>query len=56
MYPGAFILGAAVDGWLDGADRSTIRARAGAAYAENQKITKKAATGVFAELQKTGTL
>ena len=51
MYPGAFILHAAADSWLDGKDRSAIRESAGIAYAENQKLSKKAGTGVFAELK-----
>lgn len=51
MYPGAFILHAAVEGWLAGEDLAHIRERAGLAYAKNQKLSKKAALGVFAELQ-----
>ena len=51
MYPGAFILRAVADSWLDGEKRSAIRESAGIAYAENQKLSKKAGTGVFADLK-----
>lgn len=48
MYPGAFILQAAIDAWANGKTSDEIRAAAGQAYAANQKISVKAATGVFA--------
>lgn len=51
MYPGAFILSAAAERWLDGKSRSAIREAAGIAYANNQKLSKKAGTGVFADLK-----
>jgi len=51
MYPGAFILHAVADSWLDGKDLSTVRESAGIAYAQNQKLSKKAGMGVFAELR-----
>jgi hypothetical protein len=51
MYPGAFILRAIADSWLDGKKRSAIRESAGIAYAENQKLSKKAGTRIFAELK-----
>jgi len=51
MYPGAFILGSVAESWMKGTKRAGIRESAGAAYAENQKISKKAALGVFAELE-----
>ncbi|MFH2045981.1 MAG: hypothetical protein ABIK92_12635 [Pseudomonadota bacterium] len=51
MYPGAFILRAAADSWLVGKNRSAIRESAGIAYAQNQKLSKKAGIGVFAELK-----
>jgi hypothetical protein len=47
MYPGAFVLHDAVDSWLAGGSGAEIRAAAGRAYARNQKISVKAATGVF---------
>ena len=47
MYPGSFILKTAIDGWLEGESRDQIRKRAGKAYADNQKISVGAATGVF---------
>jgi hypothetical protein len=50
MYPGSFILHASAEGWLKGETPAQIRERAGEAYAANQKISKKAATGVFAKL------
>lgn len=51
MYPGAFILRAAAESWTEGQKRSIIRERAGIAYAENQKLSKKAGMGVFAEIK-----
>jgi hypothetical protein len=51
MYPGAFILRAIAVPWAAGAAAGKIREAAGAAYAENQKIPRKAALGVFADLK-----
>lgn len=48
MYPGSFILHAAVEGWLRGEDAAALRERAAQAYAANQKISIKSARGVFA--------
>jgi hypothetical protein len=50
MYPGSFILHAALDPWLDGKGNDAIRAAAGEAYAKNQKIKVAAATGVFSKI------
>ncbi len=50
MYPGSFLLDAALEGWLNGEDRSAIRDRAARAYVRNQKISLKAARGVFSNL------
>lgn len=47
MYPGGFILRAALDGRTAGETPEKIRQRAAAAYARNQKISVKAAAGVF---------
>jgi hypothetical protein len=47
MYPGAFILRDALDAWLAGKSPADIRAAAAGAYAANQKISGKAAAGVF---------
>ena len=47
MYPGGFVLRAAVDGWIAGETPEQIRQRAAGAYARNQKIGVKAAAGVF---------
>ena len=52
MYPGSFILDAAIAGWIRGKSTDEIRASAGQAYAKNQKISIKAATGVFAPPRK----
>lgn len=52
MYPGAFILHAVLPGWLAGASAGELRNLAGEAYARNQKLSARAATGVFAELAK----
>ncbi len=50
MYPGSFLLAAAVESWLGGSKLSGIRESAGVAYAENQRLTKTAGMRVFAEL------
>jgi hypothetical protein len=49
MYPGAMVLEAAFEGWIKGETREQIRIRAGKAYAQNQKISEKSATGVFSK-------
>jgi hypothetical protein len=41
------VLNEAFEGWLKGETREQIRLRAGKAYAGNQKISEKAAAGVF---------
>ena len=48
MYPGAFILHDVLEVWRAGGSTEEIRNAAGKAYAKNQKISVKAATGVFA--------
>lgn len=50
MYPGSFLLRAAANSWLDGGSADLIRQCAGNAYAQNQKLSKKAGLGVFAKL------
>jgi hypothetical protein len=52
MYPGAFVLEAVIDTWIAGKGLSDMRESAGTAYSMNQKISKRAATGVFADLNK----
>lgn len=52
MYPGSFILSAAIEPWRKGAGLGEVRSAAGRAYATNQKISVRAATGVFADLEK----
>jgi hypothetical protein len=51
MYPGSFLLRDALDVWLRGGPRSEIRMAAAKAYATNQKISVKAAAGVFTRLE-----
>ncbi len=48
MYPAAQCLRDATAAWLEGADAAACTVRAAAAYAANQKISRKAAAGVFA--------
>lgn len=58
MYPGAFLLRDALPVWAKGGDGTEIRQAAGAAYARNQKISLKAALGVFrapAQVKESGT-
>ncbi|MBX7222858.1 MAG: hypothetical protein K1Y36_23115 [Blastocatellia bacterium] len=50
MYPGSFLLKAALDGWLKNETPAQIRERAARAYAANQRISLRAARGVFSEL------
>lgn len=48
MYPGGFVLKAALDGWLRGESTAAVLSRVAASYASNQKVSVKAARGVFA--------
>ncbi len=48
MYPAAQLLHEGTAGWLAGSDAAACTARAAAAYATNQKISRKAAAGVLA--------
>ena len=50
MYPGAFLLHDALEGWLRDENPAKIRDRAARAYVKNQKISFKAARGIFATL------
>lgn len=50
MYPGSFLLHDAVEAWRQGKSLAEIRAAAGRAYARNQKISVRAATGVFSKI------
>jgi hypothetical protein len=47
MYPAAQVLHECIGGWLAGRDAAACRQLAAAAYAKNQKISVKAAAGVF---------
>lgn len=51
MYPGAFLLRDALEVWLRGGPRPDIRLAAAKAYAANQSISVKAASGVFSKLE-----
>ncbi|MCB1277193.1 hypothetical protein [Prosthecobacter sp.] len=51
MYPGSFLLRDALEVWLRNGTRSEIRLAAAKAYATNQDISIKAATGVFTKLE-----
>jgi hypothetical protein len=48
MYPGSFLLHATIEKWRSGATPTDLRTAAATAYAKNQKISVRAATGVFA--------
>jgi hypothetical protein len=50
MYPGSFLLDAALEKWRGGGSRNEVRVAAAKAYAKNQKISVRAATGIFAPL------
>ncbi len=52
MYPAGCILRDALAGWTRGETPTQIRARAAAAYARNQGISVKAASGVFSAAKK----
>jgi hypothetical protein len=47
MYPGAFILHDALESWFSGGSKEQIRLAAARAYAKNQHISVKSASGVF---------
>ena len=51
MYPGSFLLGAALETWRQGGSAEVVREAAAAVYAKNQKISVRAARGVFAPPQ-----
>ncbi|WP_395743396.1 hypothetical protein [Prosthecobacter sp.] len=51
MYPGAFLLRDALEVWLRNGSRPEIRMAAARAYAANQHISVKAASGVFSKLE-----
>lgn len=50
MFPGSFILRDALPIWAKGDSNDEIRTSAASAYARNQKISVKAAKGVFTKL------
>lgn len=49
MYPGSFLLHAAIEKWRSGGSAGEIRAAAASAYARNQKISVRAAAGIFSQ-------
>lgn len=51
MYPGSFILHSALRVWLRGGTPAEMRTAAAQAYAKNQNISVRAATGVFAKIE-----
>lgn len=51
MYPGAFLLHDAIEVWLKNGSKTQIREAAAKAYAKNQKISVRAARGIFSELK-----
>jgi hypothetical protein len=53
MYPGSFLLHDALESWRTGGDAVAMREAAAKAYAKNQKISVKAARGVFAGIKKS---
>lgn len=48
MYPGSFLVHQSIPSWAQQKKLAAIRQSAAAAYAKNQKISQKAALGVFA--------
>ena len=51
MYPGAFILRATLEGWMRNESLAALRERAAQSYAANQKISVKAARGIFSTIE-----
>ena len=51
MYPGSFLLHDLLEGWILREDKASLRLRAAKAYAKNQKISVKSASGVFSTLE-----
>ena len=54
MYPGAFVIHDVTEKWLAGGTRADFRAAAGRAMAKNQKISVRAATGIFSPVEVLG--
>lgn len=52
MYPGSFVIHDVAERWLAGGSPADFRAAAGRGMAKNQKISVKAATGIFAPVEK----
>ena len=52
MYPGSFALHEGLEAWFDGKSRGAIREAAAKAMAKNQKISVRAARGIFTDLEK----
>lgn len=54
MYPGSFALHEGLEAWFKDASRKAIREGAALAMAKNQKISVKAARGIFSDLEGGG--
>ena len=54
MYPGSFSLHGALEAWFKGGSRAAIREAAAAPMAKNQKISIRAARGIFSDLEGGG--
>ena len=52
MYPGSFALHEGLEAWFKGGSRAQIREGAAKAMAKNQKISVRAARGIFTDLEK----
>lgn len=50
MYPGAFLLHDAIECWRKDGSKSAVREAVALAYSKNQKISVKAAAGIFSKL------
>lgn len=54
MYPGSFALHEGLEVWFRGGTRKEIREAAAKAMAKNQKISVRAARGIFSDLEDNG--
>ena len=53
MYPGSFALHGALESWFNGGSVKEIREAAAVPMAKNQRISVKAARGIFTDLEKS---
>jgi len=54
MYPGSFALHGALEAWFTGGSRAALREAAAVPMAKNQKISVRAARGIFSDLEGAG--